>query len=205
MFAVVDVETTGLSPAYQHRIVEVAVVLVDKDGQVVVTWDTLVNPRRDVGASGVHGLRAAELLDAPPFEEIAGGLTSLSPGRVPVAHNWPFEADFLAAEYGRLGVEVPLDRQSWLCTRSFAPSCSFVLGFSPTSHSVPGGVPLKDPGLSCTQDKRVQVLNGRLAHNGRSSKMELLRARVRQFSPVLRQTARGQIPHSEARQNPEIA
>lgn len=67
MFAVVDVETTGLSPAYQHRIVEVAVVLVDKDGQVVVTWDTLVNPRRDVGASDVHGLRAAELLDAPPF------------------------------------------------------------------------------------------------------------------------------------------
>ena len=31
-YAVVDIETTGISPAHNHRIVEVAVVLADDDG-----------------------------------------------------------------------------------------------------------------------------------------------------------------------------
>lgn len=137
-FAVIDVETTGLSPAHQHRIVEVAVVLVDENGRVVHEWDTLVNPRRDVGATDVHGLSAAELYDAPSFEEIAGELKSLLEGYVPVAHNWPFEVNFLAAEFARLGVGIPLDRESGLCTmrmaghylpigcRSLAACCEFI-------------------------------------------------------------------------------
>jgi exonuclease, DNA polymerase III, epsilon subunit family len=119
-FAVIDVETTGLSPAHQHRIVEVAVVLVDEDGLIEEAWDTLINPQRDVGAYDVHGIRAADLYDAPRFEDIAGELASLLAGRVPVAHNWPFEASFLTAEYERLGIKIPLDHQSGLCTLRMA-------------------------------------------------------------------------------------
>lgn len=120
-FAVIDVETTGLSPAHQHRVVEVAVVVVNGDGRVVHSWDTLVNPQRDVGATDVHGLTAADLVDAPLFQDIAGELSELLEGRVPVAHNWPFEAGFLTAEYHRLGVHVPVDAKSGLCTMQMAP------------------------------------------------------------------------------------
>jgi DNA polymerase-3 subunit epsilon len=34
-YAVIVIETTGLSPAHHHRIVELAVVLIDDDGNVV--------------------------------------------------------------------------------------------------------------------------------------------------------------------------
>ena len=60
-YAVFDIETTGFSPALNHRIVEVAVVLVDDDGNTLCEWDTLVNPKRDVSATEVHGLSASDL------------------------------------------------------------------------------------------------------------------------------------------------
>lgn len=109
-FAVIDLETTGLSPAHHHRVLEVAVVLVDDDGQLFYEWDTLVNPSRDVGASEIHGLSAADLYGAPTFDRIAGELGSLLCGRVPVAHNLAFDAAFLTAEFERLGHSVPLSR-----------------------------------------------------------------------------------------------
>lgn len=113
-------ETTGLSPAYHHRVLEVAVVLVDDDGQLVYEWHTLVNPSRDVGASEIHGLTAADLHGAPTFDCIAGELGSLLQGRVPVAHNLAFDAAFLSAEFERLGHSVPLSRTNGLCTMRLA-------------------------------------------------------------------------------------
>lgn len=68
-FAVIDVETTGLSTTHNHRVVEVAIVLVDGTGNTVYEWDTLLNPQRDVGATDIHGLGAADLFNAPTFDE----------------------------------------------------------------------------------------------------------------------------------------
>lgn len=119
-FAVVDIETTGLSPAYNHRVIEVAVVLVDDDGAPVREWETLVNPQRDVTACEVHGLTAKTLYSAPSFEEIAGELASILQRRVPVAHNLAFDAPFLASEFERLGVAVPLEPTAGLCTMRLA-------------------------------------------------------------------------------------
>lgn len=121
-YAVIDIETTGFSAAHHHRIVEVAVVLVDDGGNLVYEWETLVNPQRDVAATEVHGLTAADLYGAPTFDQIAAELESLLQGRVPVAHNLGFDAPFLAAEYGRLGYSVPLGPTSGLCTMRLA-SC----------------------------------------------------------------------------------
>lgn len=120
LFAVVDVETTGLSPAHHHRVVEVAVVLVDEGGRIQHRWDTLVNPQRDVGAADIHGLSAADLYDAPLFEEVAGDIVDLLQGRVPVAHNLSFDAGFLTAEFARLGVDIPLREGAGLCTMRLA-------------------------------------------------------------------------------------
>ena len=119
-FAVIDIETTGLSPAHHHRVVEVAVVLVDDAGAPVYEWETMVNPQRDVGAGEIHGLTAADLYTAPTFDRIAGELASLMQGRVPVAHNLSFDAPFLASEYLRLGAAIPLTPTTGLCTMRLA-------------------------------------------------------------------------------------
>lgn len=119
-YAVIDIETTGLSPAHHHRIVEIAVVLVDDGGNPVYEWETLLNPERDVGATEIHGLTAADVYSAPTFAQVAGELESLLRGRVPVAHNLSFDAPFVCAEYARLGYSVPLGATSGLCTMRLA-------------------------------------------------------------------------------------
>lgn len=119
-FAVVDLETTGLSPAHHHRVLEIGVALVNDNGRVEAEWDSLVNPERDIGAEDIHGLRASELYRAPTFAQIAGELLSLLRGRVVVAHNLSFEALFLNSEFGRIGVSIPLSPTTGLCTMRLA-------------------------------------------------------------------------------------
>src|SRR5690606_1167318 len=120
MYAVIDVETTGLYPGGHDRVVEVAVVHLDNRGAVEDRWCTLVNPGRDLGAQHIHGIRTADVLDAPTFDEIAGRLARLLRGRSPVAHHLRFDLAFLRAEFGRLGVAVPLDVDLGLCTMRLA-------------------------------------------------------------------------------------
>lgn len=117
-YAVVDVETTGLSPGHHHRVIEVAVVHVDESGRRVDEWCTLVNPHRDLGAQDVHGISAAEARRAPDFAGIAGELAARLSGRVLVAHNLSFDLRFLRAEYARLGHD--LSAASGLCTMELA-------------------------------------------------------------------------------------
>src|SRR5690606_9373927 len=119
-FAVVDVETTGLSPDRHHRIVEIAVVQVGMDGEQRSVWSTLVNPQRDVGATGIHGITAADLFHAPTFEDIAGDIVEQLRGRILVAHNLPFDASFIRAEFQRIGVPVPVAGTMGLCTMLMA-------------------------------------------------------------------------------------
>lgn len=115
-YAVVDIETTGLSPGYHHRIVEIGVVLLDRDGAITGEWCTLVNPERDLGPQHIHGIQASEVRAAPLFAEIAADLSEQLTGRVVVAHNLVFDLRFLTAEYARLGVGAPLDPDRGLCT-----------------------------------------------------------------------------------------
>ena len=102
-FAVVDLETTGLFPGGHHRVIEVAVVHVSGDGVITGEWETLVNPSRDLGPQHIHGIAAADILDAPSFADIAPALVELLDGRVLVAHNASFDVGFLTAEFERLG------------------------------------------------------------------------------------------------------
>ncbi|UQU62663.1 hypothetical protein COUCH_26995 [Couchioplanes caeruleus] len=120
MYAVVDVETTGLRTSWHDRVVEVAVVHLDQDGHVMDEWCSLVNPHRDLGPQQVHGITAREARRAPAFSDLAGELTSRLAGRVLVAHNLTFDAMFLAAEYQRIGVVAPVRADAGLCTMQLA-------------------------------------------------------------------------------------
>jgi DNA polymerase-3 subunit epsilon len=115
-YAVVDTETTGLLTGYRHRIAEIAVIHLDPAGAVTAEWSTLVNPDRDLGPQAIHGIRAAEVRRAPRFEQIAGDVIERLRGRVVVAHNWPFDAMHLRAEFERMDIATPLHATAGLCT-----------------------------------------------------------------------------------------
>lgn len=119
-YAVVDTETTGIQPGYRHRIAEIAIVHLDPDGTVTGEWSTLVNPDRDLGPQAIHGIRAADVRRAPRFEHIAGDVIERLRGRIPVAHNWVFDAMHLRAEFERLDIETPLHSRAGLCTMQAA-------------------------------------------------------------------------------------
>jgi DNA polymerase-3 subunit epsilon len=117
VFAVVDIETTGLDPHRGHRIIEIAVVHVEANLVAGNVWDTLVNPDHNIGPSEVHGLHLYDVEGAPRFAEIAGAVLDLLEGRILVAHNARFDVGFLAAEYRRLNLRFA---PSALCTLELA-------------------------------------------------------------------------------------
>jgi DNA polymerase III subunit epsilon len=120
MYAVIDLETTGLRSAWHDRVAEIGIVQLDAEGAVQRQWSTLVNPDRDLGAQRVHGIAAVQARRAPTFAQIAGDVVDLLRGRVVVAHNLAFDGPFLASEYDLLGVTTPLGADSGLCTMRLA-------------------------------------------------------------------------------------
>jgi DNA polymerase-3 subunit epsilon len=98
-FAVLDVETTGLSPTYGHRICEVA-CLRACGGMELDRFESLVDPQRSIspGAFRVNRITPEMLRGAPTFDAVAGSLLQVMKGAVLVAHNAPFDLGFLAAE-----------------------------------------------------------------------------------------------------------
>jgi DNA polymerase-3 subunit epsilon len=116
-FAVVDVETTGLYPS-TDRVVEIAVVQLNADAEITAEFCTLINPRRDVGPTRLHGITAADVTTAPTFEAAAATLWQLLSGRILVAHNASFDSRFLDAEFTRC--ETPLPPPPTMCTMQLA-------------------------------------------------------------------------------------
>lgn len=103
-FVVVDTETTGLYNS--DRVVEIAIYTLSLDGDLLEIFDTLVNPRRDVSASPIHGITATMVKDAPTFEEIAGDVAVRLHGACLVAHNVPFDKRMLRNEYQRIDTDL---------------------------------------------------------------------------------------------------
>lgn len=99
-FAVIDVETTGLSPV-DERIIELAIIRADEHGRPIDQWASRVHPEKPVGAAHLHGLADADLESAPRFSELALTLGSALQGLVVVAHHTEFDNSFLRAEFAR--------------------------------------------------------------------------------------------------------
>lgn len=121
-YTVVDVETTGFSPANGDRVVEIGVVYVSPRGEVQDHWSTIVNPQRDVGPTKIHGLTATDVASAPTFGEIAPYVLRAVAGRTVVAHNAPFDLRFLANELMRSGVPLEVLPLDGVCTMQWSPA-----------------------------------------------------------------------------------
>ena len=139
-YAVIDFETTGLFSKSSHRVIEVAVVHVDEKGRITGRWDTLINPGRDLGRQDIHRIRAADVMQAPTFEQVAPQLIELISGRVLVAHNARFDTGFLLAELDRLDYEAELGLEV-LCTmqlaREFLPGSGRKLSDCCAAYDIP--------------------------------------------------------------------
>lgn len=100
-FAVLDLETTGLSPV-DDRITEVGVVK-SRAGTVLGEFSTLVNPGRSVppAVSAVTGITDHMVAPRPPVEAVLPALVEFLRGTVLVAHNAQFDTRFLAAALQR--------------------------------------------------------------------------------------------------------
>ncbi|MEV7940923.1 3'-5' exonuclease [Kitasatospora sp. NPDC088264] len=105
-FAVVDVEATGRSP-WRHRVVEIAVVLLDERLRPEGEFATLLDPLGPVGPTHVHRIHQADVEGAPRFREIAPRLLELLAGRVLVGHHVSCDHKFLDREFARIGVALP--------------------------------------------------------------------------------------------------
>ncbi|HJE57485.1 MAG TPA: 3'-5' exonuclease [Nocardiopsis listeri] len=104
VFAVLDLETTGLHPEQGDRVCEVAVVRMRGDGTVLDEYSTLVAPGVPLRNAEFHQITEAQIARAPSFADIAGDLIAYLSDAVVVAHNLPFEEGFLRAEFGALNI-----------------------------------------------------------------------------------------------------
>lgn len=106
--AVLDTETTGMSPSAGAELVEVAVVDVE-DGRLGATWSSLVRPSRAIppGATAVHGITDAMVAGAPPPADVAARLRRAVGDRPVAFHNAPFDLPFLVAML-RAGGQPPI-------------------------------------------------------------------------------------------------
>jgi DNA polymerase III subunit epsilon len=116
-WAVIDVETSGFRPG-QARIISLAALGLDANGQVEQSVVSLLNPGVDPGPTHVHGLTAAMLEDQPQFADLVGDLVEVLRGRTLVAHNVAFDYAFLAAEAEFADAELPVD--TVMCTVELA-------------------------------------------------------------------------------------
>lgn len=113
MYAIIDIETTGLSPK-KEKITEIAVYVFDGK-KVIDEFVSLVNPERPVPyfITRLTGISNEMLVDAPKFYEIAKKIIEITEKRIFVAHNVDFDYNFIKEEFAQLGYEF---KRKKLCT-----------------------------------------------------------------------------------------
>ncbi|MGM7701651.1 ATP-dependent DNA helicase DinG [Pseudalkalibacillus sp. Hm43] len=103
-YVVLDLETTGHSPKNKDRIIQIGLVVVEKD-TIVERFSTYVNPAMAIPTfiTSLTGIDQAMVEDAPMFEDVAPRLLQLLDGACLVAHNIKFDLGFLNAELEKAG------------------------------------------------------------------------------------------------------
>ncbi|MEM9402994.1 MAG: DNA polymerase III subunit epsilon [Pseudomonadota bacterium] len=106
---VLDTETTGLSTAQGHRIIEIGCVEMVNRRITGREWHRFINPERDIdeGAERVHGISRASLEDKPKFAEIAEEFLAFIKDSQLVIHNAEFDVGFLDHELGLMKHKTP--------------------------------------------------------------------------------------------------
>lgn len=99
-----DTETTGLSPAQGHRIIEIAAVEVISRRITQNHFHVYLNPDREIdqGAQEVHGITLEFLQDKPRFADVVDEFLDFVGNAELIIHNAPFDVGFLNTELGKI-------------------------------------------------------------------------------------------------------
>jgi DNA polymerase III subunit epsilon len=151
-WTVVDLETTGLDPSSDEIISFATVTVAGGRVRVDDARYELVRPRRmpDGETIRIHGLREADLADAPPLSERLDGLLEALTGTAIVAHVAAVERGFLGAALGERGLDLSnpvvdtavLDREIRRLRRE-APTDHEPIGLSDMARGL--GLPVHRP------------------------------------------------------------
>ncbi|MDB5867726.1 MAG: DNA-directed polymerase [Polaromonas sp.] len=112
--AVIDFETTGISPNCGDRATEVAIVLLE-NGRVVDRYQSLMNAGVRIPAfiTQLTGITNAMVAEAPPAAQVMAEASRFV-GEAPlVAHNAAFDRKFWQTELAHAGLAAP---QLFICT-----------------------------------------------------------------------------------------
>ena len=112
-FVVVDCETTGVSPS-SDRILQIAAVVVNAQGELIDSFDTIVKPESPDeyvhGAEHIHGISPFHVQQGMPLRRALERLIEIAEGRIFTAHNAPFDVGFIHAEAERVGISYRFDK-----------------------------------------------------------------------------------------------
>jgi DNA polymerase-3 subunit epsilon len=97
---VLDTETTGLSTAQGHRIIEIGCIEMVNRRLTGREFHRFLNPDRDIdeGAEAVHGISRAQLETEPRFHEIVDEFIAFVKDAELVIHNADFDVGFIEHE-----------------------------------------------------------------------------------------------------------
>lgn len=103
--AVIDFETTGLSPGYGARATEIAAVIVE-NGCIVDRYQSLMNAgiRIPPDIEAFTGITNAMIREAPSAEAVMASVADFVGDYPLVAHNAAFDSKFWDAELSRIGL-----------------------------------------------------------------------------------------------------
>lgn len=106
-FIAFDLETTGTVPG-ADQIVEIGAVRF-VNGVIDSMFSTLVNPQRPIppGASAVNGITDDMVKGMPTIETLLTSFADFCADDIMVAHNAPFDAQFLTASITRFESPAP--------------------------------------------------------------------------------------------------
>lgn len=112
--AVIDFETTGLSPAQGDRATEIAAVILE-NGKVVDRYQSLMNAGVRIPSfiEGLTGISNAMIREAPPVGQVMLEVANFVGDYPLVAHNASFDCKFWDAELERINLQ---RRQEFICS-----------------------------------------------------------------------------------------
>lgn len=112
--AVLDFETTGLSPNLGDRATEIAIILL-RDGQIVDRFQSLMNAGRRIPSDVVAltGITNDMIASAPPASKVMKEAAAFVGKHAVVAHNAGFDKRFWQSELGLLDMSA---EHSFACT-----------------------------------------------------------------------------------------
>ena len=120
---ILDIETTGLSVAENHKIVEIGCIELDNQIPTNKIFHEYINPERSVSedAYKIHGWSDKFLADKKTFSEIAEDFFNFIKDKKIVIHNAPFDLSFLNYEL-KLINEQTIDKKNVIDTLEIARS-----------------------------------------------------------------------------------